>query len=51
MNLFLGLRVSENEVGKYEDCKEKWVFGSREMDSDGSIASLKCVAMVKLVCV
>lgn len=45
------LRVSENEAGKYEYCKGKWVFGSREMDNYGSNASLECVEMVKLVCV
>lgn len=50
-DLIVGLRVSENEVEKYEYCKGKLVFGSMEMESYGSTIGLKYVPMVKLVSV
>lgn len=50
MNDFVfGLRVSENEVEKYEDCKGKHDFGSREMEIYGLTVGLESVQMVKLV--
>ena len=45
-DFIFGLMVGENQVGKHEDWKGKWVFGSREMDSYGSTTGLKCVAIV-----
>ena len=50
MTLFLG-RVSENEAGKYEYCKGKWVFGSKEMEFYGWILGFKWVEMLKSVSV
>ena len=49
MTLFFK-RVSENNVGNYENCEGKlFSFGSRDMESYGSTAGLEWVSMVKLV--
>jgi len=47
-DFIFGLRVSENEEGKYEDCKGKWIFGSREMEIYGSTVGLECVENGKI---